>query len=80
MIVFFQDQYGNRQDIGRASDFQDACHIIRNFLHQRGYESPYSRFSQEGPEVFVDVGSWSEFFYVQTGMDFDLNECLRSES
>ena len=79
MVVYFKDRNGNRHDNGRANDFQDACYIIRSFLHHRGYESPYWRFSQEGAEVFVDVGSWSEFFYVQTGADFDLNEYLRSE-
>lgn len=79
MIVYFKGRDGNRRTIGRASDFEDACHIIYSFLHTCGYESPYWRFSQEGPEVFVDVGSWSEFFYVQAGTDFDLNEYLRSE-
>ena len=79
MIVYFKDRDGNRRDIGRANDFEDARHIIYSFLRKRGYESLYWRYVQDGPEVFVDVGSWSEFFYVYTGPDFDVDEYMKNE-
>lgn len=45
--------------------YPNSFSLINNFLKEHKYKSPYLRFysAMEGVTT-VDVGSWSEFFYV----------------
>lgn len=48
-----------------AVKYPNAFALINKFLKEHNYESPYFRFySQMEGVTTVDVGSWSEFFYV----------------
>lgn len=65
-IVYFENSWGIRREIGRATSTRGAYMIINDFLDAYGYKSYYKRtWTTEEGETCVDVGSWSEFFYIK---------------
>lgn len=74
--VEFQGLSGKRRVIGVATT-KDWCYrIINEFLEEKNYRSYYTRsWEVDSKTTKVDVGSWSEFFYItkddsQTAKDF----------
>lgn len=55
---------GVQREIGKASTRKEANEIIHQFLLDRNYVSYYWRFAYYPDYIWVDVGSWSEFFYI----------------
>ena len=70
MKVVFENSYGERREIGRCKKQEEAMKIINNFLNEHNYKSYYCRMwvgcDEDGAYTKVDVGSWSEFFYIYT--------------
>lgn len=64
MTLYFQSSNGNRCELGEYTTKKYIFKAINNFLDQHNYKSYYTRIWREGDEVWIDVGSWSEFFVV----------------
>jgi len=63
--VEFENMNGVRREIGRAAQREEAFKIINSFLDDHNYKSYYFRtWNTKDNEEKIDVGSWSEFFYI----------------
>lgn len=65
MTLYFQSSNGNRRELGEYTTKKDIYKKINNFLEEHNYKSYYTHIWREGDEVWIDVGSWSEFFIVE---------------
>ena len=65
MIVKFRNSYGSERELGRVQTEQEVNKIINQFLEDHNYKSYYWQIhlTEDGVKV-IDVGSWSEFFYI----------------
>ena len=67
--------------IGEAETIKECYQIIMEFLNDHNYKSRYQRMWIEDGKVTVDVGSWSEFFWISrsdgSSMAFEEINCLR---
>ena len=63
--VVFQNRFGLDKLIGTAQNEQDGIKIIENFLFLYNYKVPYWRVWEEDGKKWYDVGSHTEFFYIQ---------------
>lgn len=64
MRVVFDN--GVETTIGHRNNIKEANKIIYDFLVEKNYKSHYWRtsFIEDEQKWWVDVGSWSEFFYI----------------
>lgn len=62
--VIFQNSRKQEREIGTAVSMDDAYSVIDKFLDDHNFKSYYKRVWEENGRIKVDVGSWSEFFYV----------------
>lgn len=60
--LYFENQFGERREIGRASTSEEVYKIINAFLKDHNYKSYYVRTWDENDGTHYDVGSHSEFF------------------
>ena len=63
--VIFQNSRQEEREIGTAADMNGAYDVIDKFLDEHNFEIYYRRAWKENCRTKVDVGSWSEFFYVE---------------
>lgn len=63
--VIFQNRFGLDKLIGTAQNETESIKIIKDFLSAYNYKSPYWRTWEENGKKWYDVGSHSEFFYIQ---------------
>ena len=78
-------EFGTTSKINRVigeADTIKRCHqIIMKFLDEHDYKSYYQRMWIEDGKMVVDVGSWSEFFWISrsdgSNMAFEEINCLR---
>lgn len=66
MNLYFENSNGKRRIIAKVSSVAEAIDEIYNFCNDRDFKIHYIR-SCEIPDGFIqyDVGSWSEFFYLE---------------
>ena len=66
MKVTFKNAIGKERVIGTCETEEEAWRIINDFLKEHNYKSYYHRasFIDELNRYWIDVGSWTEFFYV----------------
>ena len=80
-IVEFGTRLEKSRIIGGADTIKECHQIIMKFLDDHDYKSYYQRMWVEGGKVVVDVGSWSEFFWIShsdgSSMAFEEINCLR---
>ena len=65
MILYFEDSWGKRREIGQPQTEQEAHKIIKEFLDDHNFKSYYTRSwvnENNFNEIIYDVGSHSEFF------------------
>lgn len=62
--VIFQNSRQEEREIGTAADMNGAYDVIDKFLDEHNFEIYYRRVWKENGRTKVDVGSWSEFFYI----------------
>ncbi len=64
--VIFENSEGKKRIIGAAGTESGAFKLINNFLAEHNYKSYYKRtWKIDDNTMAVDVGSWSERFYIQ---------------
>ena len=62
--VIFLNSIHEEREIGTAVSMDDAYSVIDKFLDEHNFKSYYKRVWEENGRNKVDVGSWSEFFYI----------------
>lgn len=70
MKLYFQNSRGVERLIAEASNREEVVKEINKFLYDHNYKSYYTRVWEEDGRLMIDVGSWSEFFYLE-GMNFE---------
>ena len=63
-IVEFGQKLDESRVIGEADTVKECHQIIMKFLDDHNYKSYYQRMWVEDKKVIIDVGSWSEFFWI----------------
>lgn len=64
--VFFENSKGKQRLIGTADTTEQANKIIQMFLKEHNYTMYYSRrWKVDDNTTKIDVGSYTEFFYIQ---------------
>ena len=65
MKLYFENSYCKRRIIAEPQTEEEAWEEISKFCENRHFHIYYTRTwrSEEGLKVY-DVGSWSEFFYL----------------
>lgn len=63
--VIFQNSRHEEREIGTAVDMEGAYGVIDKFLDEHNFKSYYKRVWEENGRIKVDVGSWSEFMYIE---------------
>ena len=64
MKVLCENSNHERREIGVCNSKEEAYEIITRFLNQHNYRAYYYNVSMYEDYERVDVGSWSEFFYI----------------
>ena len=80
-IVEFGNNLDGSRIIGDAETIKECHQIIMKFLDEHDYKSYYQRMWIEDNKVIIDVGSWSEFFWIShsdgSSVAFEEINCLR---
>ena len=80
-VVEFGTRLEKSRIIGDVETIKECHQIIMKFLDEHNYKSYYQRMWIEDGKVAVDVGSWSEFFWISrsdgSSMAFEEINCLR---
>ena len=63
--VIFENSRHEEREIGTAVNMEGAFKIINDFLDKYNFKSYYKNICKIENRIRVDVGSWSEFFYVE---------------
>ena len=72
MTVYFENTNGVQREIGMVDTQEEAFKIIRKFLDEHSYKALYWRsWSGESGEIWVDVGSHTEFFVIKESENED---------
>lgn len=76
-IVEFGNDNSTRV-IGETESYEETSDIISKFLEEHNYKSRYWRhwITENKKKIKVDVGSWSEFFYVSRNDNEDMTLML----
>ena len=63
--VIFENSRHEEREIGIAVDMEGTYKIIDEFLEEHNFKSYYKNVCEiEKGKTRVDVGSWSEVFYI----------------
>lgn len=83
MILYFQNSQGIEKEIGQPNTIEETQKIISDYLAERKFKAYYTRMQIETDgamrkkkpnctRMILDVGSWSEFFILETnGTELD---------
>ena len=64
--VMFENSNGQSRTIGTVENEESAFKVINDFLDDHNYKSYYQRtWKKDDKTTIVDVGSHTEFFYIQ---------------
>lgn len=70
MKLLFKNGKGEERLIAEPLNREEVNKEINKFLDERNFKSYYTRVWEENGRLKFDVGSWSEFFYLE-GMNFE---------
>lgn len=66
MFFVYFEKNGIKREIGKCVNEKEVEQIINKFLEERKYKSYYWNIIKIDKNIKrIDVGSWSEFFYVE---------------
>ena len=65
MKLIFNDSYGNNRVIATPENEEEAVKEIYKFCAERNFKIYYHRTWMKENQKWFDVGSWSEFFYIE---------------
>lgn len=70
MKLYFQNSRCEERVIAEPTNREEVSKEIKKFLADHNFKSYYTRVWEENGRLKFDVGSWSEFFYLD-GMTFE---------
>lgn len=70
MKLFFQNNKGEERLIAEPSNREEVNKEINKFLDNHSFKSYYTRVWEENGRLKLDVGSHTEFFYLE-GITFE---------
>lgn len=70
MRLLFKNSYGKERVIAEVKDIDECFKEINKFLDEHNFKSYYTRVREEDGRLEFDVGSHTEFFYLE-GMTWD---------
>lgn len=70
MKLFFQNNKGEERLIAEPSNRKEVNKEINKFLDNHSFKSYYTRVWEENGRLKLDVGSHTEFFYLE-GITFE---------
>lgn len=59
---YFERSNGERVLLAENVNLEAANTVMKQFLDDHKYKSYYTRIWEEDNELWIDCGSWSEFF------------------
>lgn len=62
MKLLFKDAYGNEREIAEVENTEEAFNKIEEFCKERDFTIWYTRMWEHDGRIFIDAGSWSEYF------------------
>lgn len=65
MRLIFQSSNGNERIIGEPTTLKETDKIIDDFLKDHNFKSYYTRLWFEEDRLKYDVGSYTEFFFLE---------------
>ena len=66
MKLIFQNSRGEERVIAEPHDKKEAVKEINKFLDDHNFKSYYMNVCEDdNGRLRIDVGSWSEFFYIE---------------
>lgn len=70
MKLFFQNSKHQERLIAEPNNKEEVINAINEFLNDHSFKSYYTRVWEEEGRLVFDVGSHSEFFFLE-GMNFN---------
>ena len=70
MVLYFGNSFGRTREIARPETIEEAHKEMKKFMNDRNFKSYYTRVWEESGMLKFDVGSHTEFFYLD-GINFD---------
>ena len=70
MRLIFQNSRGIERVIAEPSNREECFKEINKFLDDHNFKSYYTRMWEEDGRLAIDVGSHTEFFYIE-GLTFE---------
>ena len=70
MKLFFQNSIQQERLIAEPNNKEEVINVINEFLDDHNFKSYYTRVWEEEGRLVFDVGSYSEFFFLE-GMNFN---------
>ncbi len=64
-VYFINPSRRTSREIGKGRTLKQTRRAIFRFLDNHNYYSPYQRMWEDENGIWVDVGSWSEFFNIK---------------
>ena len=64
-VYFTNPSRETSREIGKGRTLNQARKAIFRFLDNYHYYAPYQRMWEDENGIWIDVGSWSEFFYIK---------------
>lgn len=64
-MLYFENSKGERREIGKPKDCENAWELIHSFCEERKYQIYYTRMWDEDNAKKFDVGSHTEFFILE---------------
>ena len=64
-VYFINSSKRTSREIGKGRTLHQTHKIISRFLDNYNYKSPYQRMWEDENGIWIDVGSWSEFFCIK---------------
>ena len=65
MKLLFQNSLGEERVVAEVNSYTEATEEINKFLNEHNFISYYTRVWEENSRLKFDVGSWSEFFFLE---------------
>lgn len=74
--VWFQSSENKERIVGEATNMMEIMQVIANFLDEHNFKSYYTRvwYTDSDDRTWFDVGSHTEFFFVEGNMYDDMVE------
>lgn len=70
MKLIFQNSRKEKRVIAEPSNIEEVSKEINKFLEDHNFKSYYTRVWEENGRLKFDVGSWSEFMFLE-GMTYE---------